>query len=331
MTPYVPPQELLARLADGRFHSGQALATALGISRSAVWKQVQRLRRELGVDVHAVRGRGYRLAAALELLDVERIRGYVGAPARARLRGIDVLAVTPSTNLEAAATPLVHCGTGHAWLAEHQTAGRGRRGRHWVSAFGRNLHLSLAWRFDLAMSELAALSLAAGVAVAEGLRDLGVDGHVLKWPNDLLADGRKLAGILVEVSGEVEGPASAVIGVGINVRMPAALGTRIDQPWTDLAALAGGEVSRNALAGMLIDRLVDACGTYAERGLEPFRERWLAFDDLHGRAVRLHSGQRTIDGRYAGIAPSGALILETADGHSEHSAGEVSLRGGGRP
>ena len=329
MTEVAPSQRLLHCLADGHFHSGQTLATAMGVSRAAVWKQVRRLQQEFGVAIHAVRGRGYRLAAPLELLDLERIREHIGEPSRARLEGIELLTCTPSTNSCAAADPPTQSGYARAWLAEHQTAGRGRRGRDWVSVFGHNIYLSLAWRFDLAMSELSALSLAVGVIVAETLRDLGVSGHALKWPNDLLADGRKLAGILVEVSGEAAGPATAVVGVGLNMRLPASSADSIDQPWTDLDALHGGGVSRNALAGKLIDRLVDACDLFAREGITPYRDRWLAFDAYHGRPVTLHSGGRVLEGIYAGIAANGALILDDGAGRSEHHAGEISLRAQG--
>lgn len=324
-----PSQHLLHRLVDGRFHSGQALATAMGVSRTAVWKQVRRLQQDFGVEVHAVRGRGYRLAEALELLDLERIHAHIGDRSRARLQSTELLISTPSTNSCAAAKPPTRSGRARVWLAEHQTAGRGRRGREWVGAFGHNVYLSLAWRFELPMSELAALSLVAGVVLAESMRELGVHGHALKWPNDVLAKGRKLAGILVEVFGEAAGPVTAVVGVGINMRMPMSNGASIEQPWVNLSALPGGDVSRNLLAGTLIDRLVEACDVFASEGLAPYLERWRAFDAFDGRPVRLHSGGRTLEGVYAGIAANGALILENGEGRSEHHAGEVSLRASG--
>lgn len=319
-------QVLLRHLADGRFHSGQSLATELGVSRTAVWKQVQRLQNDFGVAVQAVRGRGYRLSARLELLDEARIRAQVGAAASRHLEALNLITSTSSTNSDAAADPPAHSGRARAWLAEHQSAGRGRRGRDWIGGFGDNIALSLAWRFDMPMSALSALSLAAGVAVAETLHDLGVRGHALKWPNDVLADGRKLAGILVEVAGEAGGPATAIVGIGINRRLTPRSARSVDQPWTDLTALGADAVSRNVLAGKLVDHLIDACRLFSEQGIAPFRARWQAFDSMLGRVVRVHSSQRFIDGVYVGIADSGALILETRQGRSEHHAGEVSLR-----
>jgi BirA family biotin operon repressor/biotin-[acetyl-CoA-carboxylase] ligase len=322
-------EQLLRQLADGRFHSGQRLAQALGLSRAAVWKQVQRLEADYGLAVSAVRGRGYRLAAPLELLDAACIEAGLSAEVRARLHGLSVLWSTASTNSCAAADPPAESGRARVWLAEHQTAGRGRRGRSWVSAFGENLYLSLAWRFDLPMGELAGLSIVAGVVVAEALQRLGLEGHTLKWPNDVLVDGRKLSGILVEVSGEAGGPATAVLGVGVNFRINEAHAAAIDQPWTDLSRTCPKRVSRNALAGLLIDGLARACDEFSEQRLQPFVGRWASFDRLHGRKVRLSRGQQVIEGVYRGITAAGALVLEQAGGLSEHLAGEVSLRAAG--
>jgi BirA family biotin operon repressor/biotin-[acetyl-CoA-carboxylase] ligase len=175
------------------------------------------------------------------------------------------------------------------------------------------------------MSQLAGLSLAAGVVVAETLHSVGLEGHALKWPNDVLFDGRKLAGILVDVSGEAGGPATAVIGVGINLRIPAADAGAIDQPWTDLAQV-GVAPSRNRVAGLLIDRMVDACMAFSSGRLEDFLARWERFDRLRGRPVAIVRGGHVVEGIYRGIAPSGALVLEDAGGRTEHHAGEVSLR-----
>jgi len=316
---------LLRELADGRFHSGQELADSTGRSRTAIWKQIQRLQEGLGLGIDAVRGRGYRLAQPLELLDADRIRAEFGASTHSLVDGLHVLGSVDSTNTRASADLPTESGRARVWLAEHQTAGRGRRGRSWVSTFGENLYLSLAWRFDLPMSQLAGLSLVAGVVVAETLHCEGLQGHALKWPNDVLVDGRKLAGILVDVSGEAGGPATAVIGVGINLSMPAADAGAIDQPWTDLRRV-GVHLSRNRVAGMLVERMVEACTTFSSGRLDPFLERWGRFDGLRGSRVAIVRGEHVVEGVYRGIAPSGALVLEEATGRTEHHAGEVSLR-----
>lgn len=318
--------QLLRELADGRFHSGQQLAHVLGISRTAIWKQLRRLESDLGLTIDAVRGRGYRLAAPFEPLDAAHIRSEMAAARQVQLEALHVLGSVDSTNSRAAAEPPDRSARARVWLAEHQTAGRGRRGRSWVSAFGENLYLSLAWRFDLPISQLAGLSLVAGIVVAESLHRLGLENHSLKWPNDVVVDGRKLAGVLVEASGEAGGPATAVIGVGINFRVPTSKAALIGQPWIDLRGVGASDISRNRLAGQLVDRMIEACALFAEERLEPFLPRWHAFDRLRGLPVVVLRGDAAVEGVYRGIAPSGAMILETAQGSSEHHAGEVSLR-----
>jgi BirA family biotin operon repressor/biotin-[acetyl-CoA-carboxylase] ligase len=316
---------LLQRLADGRFCSGEQLAGELGLTRSAVWKQVRRLQSELGLTVHAVRGRGYRLAAPLELLDTDAIRDGLTADSRLLLERLQVLTVTDSTNAQARGDLPVRPGIARVWLAEHQTAGRGRRGRPWVSVFGQNLYLSLAWRFDLAMTELAGLSLAAGVVLAELLAEFGCSSHSLKWPNDILIDQKKLAGILVEVSGEADGPATAVVGIGLNLRLPASSADLIDQPWTDLAS-SGLAVSRNDLAAKLVERMLLACQQYQSQRLAPFLPRWNRFDGMLNQPVNLIRRGSTERGIYRGVSAGGGMLLETPQGCAEHRAGEVSLR-----
>lgn len=317
---------LLRQLSDGRFHSGQQLAQALGISRSAVWKHMQRLETDLGLEISAVRGRGYRLSRPLELLDAGRIRSELNPGAAASLEVLSLLSTTASTNSCASRDLPLESGRARVWLAEHQTEGRGRRGRSWVSTFGENLYISIAWRFELPMTELAGLSLVVGVVVAEALAQLGLEGHRLKWPNDVLVGERKLAGILVEASGEADGPATSVLGVGVNFRLAEAHGARIEQPWTDLSRVSPLPISRNRMAGILIDRLIDACRLFAAERLSPFLSRWEVFDGLNGQPVCLIRGKQSIEGTYRGIAPSGAMVLEDALGRSEHHAGEVSLR-----
>ncbi len=320
-------EDVLSLLADGRFHSGEDLARVLGVSRSAVWKQIQRLQANLGLDINAVRGRGYRLSAPLELLDPAVIRVELDEMAAECLERLTVLQSAASTNSCASADPPQAVGRARVWLAEHQTEGRGRRGRRWVSTFGENIYLSLAWRFELPMSELGGLSLVAGLVVAEALSQSGVEGHSLKWPNDVMIDERKLAGILVEVSGEAGGPSTAVVGVGVNLRIPEPAGAEIDQPWTDLTQLDNApRISRNRLAGALVDQLIQACRLFAGAGLSPFIDRWDGFDGLNGQRVRVIRGQHSNEGVYRVITATGAMVLEENAERREYHAGEVSLR-----
>lgn len=318
---------LVRVLADGGLHSGEAIARDLGITRGGVWKAVARTREHLGLAVESVRGQGYRLAAPLELLDAGRILECLRVEGQPPLARLEIQDQIDSTNARLMAEAQAGAPSATACLAERQTAGRGRRGRPWVSPFGSNLYLSLLWRYPLAPAALGGASLAAGVAVARVLRDSGVIDLNLKWPNDLLWQGRKLGGLLLEVGAEAQGPSFLVAGLGINLRMPSDQGTGIDQPWTDLAGILGDRLpGRNLLAARLIGSLCTALARYGDLGLGPFLADWDNFDGLRGQPLRLFLGERVIDGTHVGIAPDGALRLATAEGVQSYYAGEVTLR-----
>jgi len=317
---------LIRQLADGRFHSGERLASLLGVSRTAVWKHMQKISRDTGLEIHAVRGKGYRLALPLELLDAERIARHIRSGSSAG-PVIEVHPSLPSTSNHLAER-LGELSDNTLCFAEHQTAGRGRRGRQWISPYGTNLYFSIYRRFPLGMHELSGLSLAVGAVVAGTLSHY-VDGISLKWPNDLLVDGRKLAGILVDVHGIAEGPVDTVTGIGLNLRMPRLSGDEIDQPWIDLESVAGREFSRNELAAELSLAVLEAFETFNGSRLAAWMEAWRRYDNWHGRQVQLVRGERVVSGIHAGVANDGSLRLEV-DGRVEHfHSGEVSLREGG--
>lgn len=318
---------LLLRLAQGPV-SGDVLAREAGQTRAAVWKRIRRLR-EAGLVINAWPGIGYALASPLDLLEPDRIRQALPASVAAGIDALDVAWSLESTNSE-----LLRGGArgpgAQVLLAERQSGGRGRRGRGWASPLAANLYLSVARGFEGGLARLGGLSLVAGVAVAEGLRTLGAAGVGLKWPNDIVvADAgglRKLGGILVEGGGEHAGPARAVIGIGLNVGMPAAAAARVDQPWADLRALLDPAPSRNALAAVVIAALLPALACFDREGLAPFLARYAACDVLAGTQVRIHAGDGVHEGIALGPAADGALRLQTRGGERVFHAGEVSLR-----
>lgn len=316
-------ERLLRRMADGRFHSGEALGGELGVSRAAVWKALQGLE-SYGLQVQAVPGRGYRLAEPLELLERGRITERLGPQAQALMAGLEIHPVLDSTNA-ALRRRAPELPSGYVCLAEYQEAGRGRRGRDWVSPFACNLYLSLSWHFDGGAADLSGLSLAVAVAVLRALRRSGVEGVGVKWPNDLLWQERKLAGVLLEVTGEGNGPWRVVTGVGLNVRMPETAAEGIGQPWIDVESARPG-LARNRLAGDVLDELLRAHALYARAGFGPFRDDWQAADCIAGREVVLHGAAEALEGRARGVDESGALLLETGDRMHRCVAGEVSLR-----
>lgn len=317
---------LIGLLADGGFHSGQSLGLRLGISRAAVWKHIKSLD-QLGLEVHAVRGRGYRLAEPIEPLDSDVIQAQLSASLRPRIQALEVLPAVDSTSdhLKRELASLAN-GTYRVCLAEWQHAGRGRRGRRWISPYGSNLYLSLAAQVNEATLGAGGLSLAVAIAVAEALQDCGLHGAGLKWPNDIYYQGRKLAGILLDLSGESGGPYSIVIGIGINLKIPAVAAREIDQPWADLSQ-SGITVNRNQLSVQIISSLVRTLELFNEHGLRAFIKDWERLDLVSGRTVELHHEHKPmITGVARGIDSRGALLIEHDGTTRSYHAGEVSLR-----
>jgi BirA family transcriptional regulator, biotin operon repressor / biotin---[acetyl-CoA-carboxylase] ligase len=320
---------LLRALAPGRPVSGEALGRELGVSRAAVWKAVRRLA-ALGLEIEATPGRGYRLPQALSLLDAGRIRAELPAEVYGRIGRLEVLPETDSTNTRVLASDrpvgeLVVC------VAEFQSAGRGRRGRTWTSPPGGGICLSVGGRLPAAPSDYASLPTAVGVACAEALEMLGAPGIGLKWPNDLLLDGGKLGGILIELRGESQGPATVAVGIGLNVRLGAAARAAIVSGGglapADLAGAPGATVERNTLTAALVAAIV-ACLDRAPAGLEAtVLSGWRQRDFLMGRTVRVEDAGPGRLGIARGLDRSGALLLEGADGSRQRiTAGEVTLR-----
>lgn len=319
---------LLRQLADGRFHGGEALAGALGLSRATVCQRIDALER-LGVECHRVRGRGYRLPQALELLDPSALTDSL------RDSGLHIETVdhTLSTSSDLLAR-LETLPCGHVRVAEWQTAGRGRQGRRWAALPAQGLTFSLLWRFAGGVQALAGLSLAVAVALAQACRDLGVAEVRVKWPNDLLLHDplrgdRKLGGILVDVQGDALGPSAAVIGVGLNVHAaPGGVGQ-------SAAALAEGTdrlISRQQVLVVALQRLAEAIRTFERDGFEAFREPWQALHAWHLQSVEvLHADGSRMSGVASGIDASGALWLETPGGRVRLLSGDVSLRRGRVP
>lgn len=313
-------------LSNGEFHSGEALGAALGVSRMAVWKHLRGLR-EAGLEFEIIRGKGYRLTRAVELLDAGQVLAAVSAQTRSMLGPVDVFLELDSTSNRLREQALAGAVSGSVCLAETQHGGRGRHGRRWVSPFAANLYLSLLWRTEAGAATLGGLSLVTGIALIRCLHKLSFPQAGLKWPNDVLVDGAKLAGILIDVIGEANGDCAVVIGVGINVDMPAAAAPAIDQRWTDLQTVAGTvELTRNRLAAALLDELLPALKDFEADGLGSFMDEWRRHDVVAGRTIDLLLPDRTVYGRACGIDAGGALLVETAAGRERFAAGEVSLR-----
>ena len=311
---------LLKLLKDGRFHSGQALGVALGVSRSAVWKQLQHLEADLGLSIHKVRGRGYQLAAPLTLLDPVEIREQAPSCDWPIL----VFDSIDSTNAEALRAIERGQAAPFLVLAERQTAGRGRRGRKWASPFAENIYYSLVLRIDGGMRQLEGLSLVVGLAVMQALRELGISGVGLKWPNDVLVGQKKIAGILLELVGDPADVCHVVLGVGINVNMQ--ITDEVDQQWTSMRLESGKVFDRNHLVGELGAMLQAYLCRHQVDGFSAIQAEWEQNHLWQGRAVSLIAGVNHIEGEVLGIDSQGALRLKVGGVEKVFSGGELSLR-----
>ena len=307
---------LLKLLKDGRFHSGQALGAALGVSRSAVWKQLQHLESELNLSIHKVRGRGYQLAAPLELLEHEQMAAGPWP--------VSIHESLDSTNAESLRAIDRGQTAPFVILAERQLAGRGRRGRKWVSPFAENIYYSLVLRMDGGMRQLEGLSLVVGLAVLSALREMGIERAGLKWPNDVLVGNKKIAGILLELVGDPADVCHLVIGIGINANMRVA--SEVDQAWTSVFLESGKAINRNSLVSSLNQSLLTYLKRHESSGFAAIQGEWESNHLWQGREVSLIAGVHQVDGTVMGIDQQGALRMSVNGEEKVYSGGELSLR-----
>ena len=315
---------LLRCLSDGEFHSGAALARSLNVSRGTVWNAVRAIE-EAGLGVYRVHGRGYKLPAMTSLLDRAAILAGAGDCA-ARLR-VELVDSAESTNTAVMQRAVEGAPSGTVLAAEWQQRGRGRMGRSWHTGLGGALTFSILWRFSQGAGALAGLSLAVGVAVMRALAVCGADEARLKWPNDIVWRGRKLAGMLIEMHGDALGPSAAVIGIGINVRLSEGVLTRIDQPAVDLETVCSRALDRSAVLGAVLSELVGVLDVFSAAGFGPLRKEWEAHHAHQGRTVivKLPTG-RSERGVALGVANDGALLFRAGTAVRRLHSGEISVR-----
>lgn len=321
-------QKLLSLLADGNFHSGTVLAAHLNISRSAVWKQLDSLSSDYNIEIIAVSGKGYKLNRPLELLSKTQIQSALSQQASELLTHLEIYQQIDSTNRYLSERTQTEEKSGSVCFAEFQTAGKGRRGRQWVSPFGSNIYVSILWRFQNDPASIAGLSLAVGVAVVRALRELGLTDIGLKWPNDIYWQEKKLGGILIEVSGEAGGACSAVIGLGLNLYLPEKETTSITQPWVDLEHILGSKTySRNHVASLVLNHLLPVIAAFETDTLNHYLAEWRSYDVMLDKEVSLYIGNQCLNGVVKGINDDGMLLLQNGAGELKtFASGEVSFR-----
>lgn len=315
---------ILQLLADGKFHSGEALAEQFEVSRATIWNAIQHAQ-QLGVEIFRVPGRGYRLPQAISLLDKYEILVAIGEQRSwFNIEVLDEVASTNSYLLQQAnnGAPHASCAVAHI-----QTQGRGRRGRNWVSQLGASLTFSLLWRFDCGTTGLSGLSLAVGVGLIRALSELGITDAQLKWPNDILVNHQKLAGVLIDLQGGMDGPTAAVIGIGINCDLPDTILSSIDQPATDIKRVSEHPINQNQLLGLTLKHLAEVLKQFAKEGFVGLRDEWLSYHAYQNETVyMLMSDGSDVKGTVTGVAEDGILLVKTAFGLQRFSAGEISLR-----
>ena len=311
---------MLRMLSDGRFHSGEALARSAGVSRGSIWNAAKSIE-EAGLELARVKGRGYRLDKPMDWLDGDAVAGMLDS----RLLDIEIVECIDSTSTELLRRSGPH---GKVIAAEMQTMGRGRMGRQWMGAPGGSLTFSLAWKFDKGAGFLSGLSLAVGVALARAMRACGVDDISLKWPNDVLYHFHKLAGILIEVKGDMLGPTLAVIGIGINFRLPDKTREGIDQAVIDIESMPVANPGRNRLFASILNELCAALRQFDQSGFSSFKEEWSGLNAYSGRRIRLKLPSGGIaEGIAAGVSEHGEILLDAGGERLAIASGEVSLRG----
>ncbi|OEF24363.1 biotin--[acetyl-CoA-carboxylase] ligase [Vibrio rumoiensis 1S-45] len=311
--------QIIQYLSDGEFHSGEMLGGSLGISRAAISKHIKGIQ-DWGLDVYRVQGKGYQLSAPIDLLDLSIIQKSSSAP-------VELFSVIDSTN-QYLLDNVDDLANGSVCIAEYQANGRGRRGRQWASPYGSNLYFSMYWKLEAGVAAAMGLSLAIGVAIVDALESLGAKDLKLKWPNDLYFNDKKLAGILVEMSGQTGGVAHLVIGMGLNVNMAKDL-VDIDQPWANLSHVFDDEMpSRSTIVIALIDAWKKVLDQYELQGMSSFVERWNQLDNFKDKPIKLLMGNKEVIGVGKGITEQGAVKIETANGLETYIGGEISLRKG---
>lgn len=316
---------LLSIIADGKFYSGEELASKLNVSRAAIWKSIKHLQ-SLGLHIEAMRGKGYRLAHPIELLSEDQIRNSLPSVVRKSCRNIEVLFKTESTNSYLFNRLLKEEIHGNVVLAEYQSHGRGRRGNKWFSPLASGLIFSVGWRFDLMPSALGLLSLSMGVAVARALQSAKMTNVGLKWPNDILVMNKKIAGILIDVRGEASGPVDVVIGIGVNYKLTEVDKDNIEQPATDICSHTTQRLSRNSLVVTLLSNVFEILESLSQGQAPNLIDEWRELDCCVARQAKLILPNEEIEGVLKGVDNQGALLMSVAGEVRSYASGEISLR-----
>lgn len=317
---------LLDYLSDGEFHSGENLATQLKVSRTAIWKQIKKLNTVLPFNIQSVPSKGYKIDTPMILLKRDEILSHLSNQAVFEPNNLEILFECISTNQYLLDRIQNNKVQNYLVLAEMQTQGRGRRGREWISPFASNIYMSLLWTLDISIAEMAGLSLVVAISAAKALQRSGIKNVMLKWPNDIYVDNKKLAGVLLELRGESNSPCNAVIGIGVNVNMPDESGATIDQDWIDMEGVLKTVVNRNHVVAEILNELIPCLRKFNEFGFKEFIDEWKALDLLAEQRINIEGHVSISEGVAHGVDKHGALIVEHDGKTQSLYSGEVSIR-----
>ena len=315
-------------LSDGKFHSGEAIAKHFKVSRVSIWQAIAEAEK-LGVEIFSVRGKGYSLSHPVQFIDEVKVKKAIGEMASwFNIKVFDVLDSTNNFLMQEAPKGYPHAS---CVVANIQTSGKGRRGRQWQSSLGENLTFSFLWRFTKGAAALSGLSLAVGTSLIRSLKKINVNQALLKWPNDILVKDdegyKKLAGILIELQGDMDGQCAAIIGIGINLKLSKNQLAKIDQPAIGINQCIDNEVDTNEFLGIIIKDLTDVLAKFESNNFEYFKDEWQSYDAFQDQFISISLGDGgIISGKEHGVNDMGALEVITEDGIKTFSSGEVSIR-----
>ncbi|WP_131781795.1 biotin--[acetyl-CoA-carboxylase] ligase [Legionella gresilensis] len=315
--------QLLDFLANGDCKSGNAIAKEIGVSRTAIWKQISQLT-DFGLDIKRNPRQGYQLTHPFIALNETTIRYYLQRLNYKKQLNLDLFAEIDSTNrylkdLPSSAITTICC-------AETQTQGRGRFGRKWVSPFGENIYFSGRWQLNCCISKLSGLSLAISLAILSSLKCNNIQKDIyLKWPNDLLWQDKKLSGVLIEVIAEANSCIEIIIGIGINVNTKNKSSS--ESPWCSLYDMTGLYFDRNRLIASLITNLDLSLKQFLDQGFKSFHDEWQQVDYLDGHYITVFQPHLTLSGHVCGVNELGQLCLIDDKGKCHYlSSGDTSLK-----
>lgn len=317
---------ILKFLSDGEFHSGEDLATELNVSRTAIWKQIKKLNILLPFDIQSVPSKGYKIEQPMSFLSSSEIFNDLSDLVAIEPQNLEILFECKSTNqylLERIENNLLQ---NYLVLAEMQTQGRGRRGRVWVSPFASNIYMSLLWKLEVSIAEMAGLSLVVAISVAKAIQKFDIDKVMLKWPNDIYVNNKKLSGVLLELRGESNSPCNAVIGIGVNVNMPKESGNKIDQDWIDMQSLLKSKINRNQVVAEIMNQLIPRLKKFNDNGFSVFSDEWKVLDLLDEKHINIDGHMSLNEGIAHGVDKHGALLVESEGKVQALYSGEVSIR-----